>query len=125
MWRRKPERPAIDFALQLEMVPLRNAKVAREDVADGARLTVDLRHRGLAAALARPLRLRRNKSYVLQGAGLELFDAIDGRRTVGDLADGLAERHRLTFFESRALVVEYLSGLIRRGLVVVARVAPE
>ena len=47
-----------------------------------------------------------------------VYGMIDGRKTFGELVDEFAAAEKLTFFESRALLGQFLQHLSRRGLVV-------
>jgi hypothetical protein len=113
----------LDFETQLHCVPVRNAGV-RASVSDrdpGALIVeVRLRYGGLLGVAARLVRARRARRYELAGIARELYEALDGKRTLEDFIDELSARDKLTFFEARALLVQYLKDLMQRGLVVIA-----
>lgn len=121
--RSPPEEPrprAFDFAKQLRTVPVPNVKArSSPDENGGLTLTVDLKYSDWLRPLAGLLRLRKEKKYLLDGLALELYRFLDGKRNIGDLVEKLMADHRLTFLESRALVIQYLGMLMKRGLVAV------
>ena len=110
----------MDFNSQLKSVPIRNAKVRTVSAkADSAVFEVDLKYNRLLYPFAMLLGMRKSRKYELYGLSLELYRTLDGTRSTENLIDELAERFKLTFFESRALVTSYLSMLRRRGLIVI------
>ena len=110
----------MDFNSQLKSVPIRNAKVRTVSAkADSAVFEVDLKYNRLLYPFAMLLGMRKSRKYELYGLSLELYRTLDGTRSTENLIDELAERFKLTFFESRALVISYLSMLMRRGLIVI------
>ena len=76
--------------------------------------------------LRRLLRASPTKRYKLDRLGTRVYRMIDGRKTYGELVDEFAAAEKLSFFESRALLGQFLQHLARRGLVVatVRRPAP-
>lgn len=124
--RRPARRPFRDLQDQLSSIPVCN-KRARilEEEPDHILVAIDLKYGPVAKFFRDALRLRDYKKYWLEGLGLKVFRSIDGKRSVGDLIDELAEEYALTFFESRALVVQFLQNLMERGLVVVGVTADE
>jgi len=115
-------KPTLDFEAQLHAVPVRNEKLRICDSSPGSDVLiaeVQLRYRGLLGSIANLVKARRRKRFELAGVSRELFEKLDGKQIVGDLVDWLCEQDRLTFLEGRALVLHYLSDLMKRGLVVV------
>lgn len=111
---------------QLRAVPVRNVRVERADgpAPGSAFFTVDLTY-GRKSWLARLLKARRRKKYLVDGLALELYDRLDGAATLADLMAWLMREHRLTFFESRGLAINFLHILVQRGLVaILAPAAP-
>jgi len=64
------------------------------------------------------LGLSPRKKYILDRIGAAFYRAVDGKKDLESLADEFAAREKLTFFESRALVGQYLQTLTKKGLVV-------
>lgn len=112
----------LDFDTQLHCVPVRNKKVdiTYPDDPDGALLIeIDLKYSGILAIAASIFRSRKRKGYYLEGLSKELYEKLDGKRTVEDLVLELAKEEKLGFLESRALIVLYLKSLMEKGLVVI------
>lgn len=118
----KKRAAALDFAAQLQCVPVRN-EGARAAPApgnpDAVIVEVRLRYPGVLDAAARLVKARRVRRYELAGISRELFEKLDGRQTLENLIDSLAAEEQLTFLEARALLVQYLRDLMQRGLVVI------
>ena len=115
-------KPSLDFDTQLHAIPVRNEKLEitpSDRNPDALIVGVALRYRGLLGVVARYVRARERKRYELTGISRELFERLDGKRSVEELIDWLCEQDQLTFLEGRALVLQYLRDLMRRGLVVI------
>ena len=107
------------FRRSLRAVPVRNARARAVPAADGSlRVEVPLRYSGFQSFLRRLLPARDSRTYALEGVGREVYESIDGKKNFETLIDEFAARHRLSFFEARALLASYLQLLARRGLVV-------
>jgi hypothetical protein len=63
--------------------------------------------------------LRDYKRFHLDAIGREVYESIDGKKSFEELIDLFSESHKLTFFESRALLMQYVEILMKRGLVVI------
>lgn len=118
----KPD-PSEMLAFQLDSVPVRNEQVKVQRGDDGSvKLTVPMRHSGWSRALRHVLPLSEERNVELDAFGSEFLSQCDGRRSVEDLIDALSEKWKLSFFESRGLVLTFLRQLMKRGLVAI--VAP-
>ena len=110
------------FREALKAVPVRNAHVKAAPLPeDPLRLEVEvelLYRTPVQRFLRRLLRAAPTKRYRLDRLGTRVYGMIDGRKTFGELVDEFAAAEKLTFFESRALLGQYLQHLSRRGLVV-------
>ncbi len=119
-------KPKLSFAGQLEAIPLPNQRLRVDDCGteQGGQgrvmVEIDLRYRGLARLAQRVFRLRTSRRYELNGIGLEVFRMIDGHKTFEQLIDQFSTCHQLTFFEARALLLQYIGMLAARAIVVVA-----
>lgn len=104
----------------LRIVPVRNSGIRAlpSDDPSALHLEVTLRYGPISSLLRPLLRFRSNRRYVLEGVGREVYEDIDGQATFEQLIDRFSERHRLTFFESRALLAQYYQLLSKRGLIV-------
>jgi hypothetical protein len=122
------KQPLLNFETQLQSVPVRNENVqlAPSDKDPEVLVAeVTLKYQGLLALAKALFNARKVKKLALTGLTRDLYEKLDGKTTVEDLIDHLMKAEKLTFFESRALVVEYLKGLMKRGLIVVAAERPE
>lgn len=115
-------KPKLTFEQQLDSIPVINRRLEVAEAEDGKSLEVgvELRYRGLAKVFKAPLKLRSVKRYQLQGVGLDVFRSIDGEKTFEQLIDDFAVKHKLTFLESRALLMQYIQMLMQRGIVSIA-----
>ncbi|WP_175577076.1 PqqD family protein [Desulfovibrio sp. DV] len=109
-----------DAALALAPVPSRD--VEQSSTADGlVRLSVPVSVRPALAGLAKRFgawdgRVLR-KTVELDAVGTFVWQHIDGRATVGEIATALAARYGLDANEARLAVAEFLRQLGRRGAV--------
>ena len=109
-----------DQAMELAPCPSRDVDASR--TAEGLwRLSVPVSVRPALAGLAKRLgvwdgRVLR-KTVELDAIGSFVWERIDGRATVGELAAALAERYGLDRDEAGLAVAEFLRQLGRRGAV--------
>ncbi len=105
---------------QLASIPVRNPGVSVSEDEEPGSLLIEqsLEYHGFAKFLAHYLPVRRRKRFLLEGLGADVYGRIDGKKTVEQLIDEFADEHKLTFLESRALLLNYLRTLMKRGLVV-------
>ena len=116
-------KPPLSFETQLKTVPYRNERVRLtrpEGNPDALIVEADLAYNGVVKLLAGLLKPKKSKKYQLEGLARECYERIDGHRTVEQFIDELMAEHKLTFFEARALIAQYLKGLMERGLIVIA-----
>lgn len=117
----------LDFHTQLRCIPVRNSSVtvsSPDHDPDGLIVEVRLTYRGLLSLAPALFKTKRTRRYHLTGLSRELYEKLDGKRTLEDLIDELSAEEKLTFLEARALLVHYLKDLMQRGLVVIASEAP-
>lgn len=116
------KRKYMAFEQHLHTLILRNRAVTEEpgDKADEITLVVPIRYDkpGLKP-LAKALKAREQKRYILEGTGLEVYRMLGGQKTFETLIDEFAETHQLTFFESRAFLMDYIRTLVERGIAVI------
>lgn len=113
---------AIDFESQLHTIPVRNEHVKLSPGSHDPELLiveVELRYRGLMKVLVPLVQARKQKRYELAGLARELYEKLDGKRTVEALIDEMCAEEQLSFLEARALVAQYLRNLMQRGLIVI------
>ena len=102
--------------------PVRNTKAETHRGGDGL-LSVTVRSKKpwfVVPPLTWFVKPRYTKTYTLDKLGTEVWDLCDGERTVEEIVDAFASRHRLTFHEARASVTGYMSELVRRGAIAIA-----
>ena len=102
----------------LKAVPVRNAHVFVSPGPNPGELSleVELAYKSAAMRILRDLfGLSSRKKFVLDRIGAAFYES---KKNLETLADAFAAREKLTFFESRALVGQYLQTLTKRGLVV-------
>ncbi len=112
----------LDPGRQLAAIPVRNVHVRTAPGSAPGEIVIELtlRYTGWRGLLARWLKPRATRRYLLDGFGREVYEAIDGVRSFEQLADAFAARHKLTFLEARGLLAQYHRTLVARGLVAVA-----
>ena len=120
---RNPSPPRLLFGSledQLQATPVRNEKVeiAKSDDGKSLRITLDLKY-GKWNFMARLVKARQKKTYLLDGPALAVYQMLDGKTRLADLMAMMMQRYQLTFFESRALTINFLHILLERGLIVV------
>jgi hypothetical protein len=102
-------------------VPVRNEAAGVVDEGDTVRLSVALRRPWwLVPPISWIIKPRGDRAFGLDELGTEVWRLCDGERTVEQIIEAFAERHRLTFHEGRVSVMTYLKELMRRGLLVIA-----
>lgn len=70
----------------------------------------------VGAFVERTLKLERTRRFELDELGKTYFDAVDGSRTLGEIALQLAETHGLEPEEGRRAVRAFTATLVSRGL---------
>jgi len=120
------KRRHLELGQQLSSIPVRNEKVKvhRGDDGNSIEIEVELRYRQWMLPLTKLLNMRHKKRFLLDGVGQEVYESIDGKKSFEKLIDDFAERHKLTFFESRALLMHYIQILTKRGLIVIGVKTP-
>lgn len=101
-------------------VPTRNLDASTRPAGDGLVVEVPLKKpagvwRILSLFVSMPSRHR----MFVDKLGAALLDECDGNKNVRDIITGFAEQHRLSFLESRELIMIYLKKLIEKGVVAV------
>jgi len=114
----KPER--IDLEQLLDAIPTTNAAVRVERQGDAVVLFVPIRRRfWMGPPFSWLLPFRKERGFALDALGAEVFSACDGERTLEQIIEGFAGRHRLRFHEARLAVTQFLRSLSERNLVAV------
>lgn len=113
------EAPRADAPVRdpLDAVPVVPAEVRFEAFGDGLLLERRVAAAGrLGGFVERTLGLRMSRRFELDALGKAYFEAIDGSRTLAEVASELAERRGLSPDEGRRAVRAFTETLVARGL---------
>lgn len=83
----------------------------------GIAVVVPLKYPRILHALSAFLPLPETRTYLVEGRGLEIYELIDGTRSLESIIDQFRANHALTFYEARTLVLAYLTTLTKKGLI--------
>jgi hypothetical protein len=123
----KKEQPELRALLQMQLtaVPIVNQAVQEFPFSSGGlRLSIRLQRRGWSRVLGGLLPLSHEKKLELDPIGAEVFQMFDGQHTLEEIIDIYRERWNLSFFESRAVILEFLRRLGRYDLILFKIRAP-
>jgi hypothetical protein len=116
--------PAAMLRRQLATVPVLNARAGVTRLSDGrVRLDVPPNERPWVRAARLILPLRRGRRVELDALSSSVLDLCDGKRSVGEIIAAHQRRWRLSFYEARGMILEFLRRLTARGIV--ALVVPQ
>ena len=116
----KEDRPDLKTLLEMQLsaVPIINQAVRESFVSsDRIRLAIPFRRRWWTRFLKGPFRLSTEKKLELDPIGTEVFGMFDGERTLEQIIDAFRERRMLSFFEARAVILEFVRRLMRYNLI--------
>ena len=108
---------------QLRSIPMKNEAVTVRQRGQAAEVAVPMQQRAWSRFLGHFLKLSKQKSVELDELGTEIYEMCDGVNTVEDIIDSHQQRWKLSFFESRAMVLQFMKQMMRRNLIVI--VAPK
>lgn len=115
-----PSSKTVHLQRQLAAVPVRNV-LARpsQQQTNGAGIAVEvpLKYPRIIRLLGTYLPLPGTRTFLVEGRGREIYDLIDGTRSLETIIDQFRVPHALTFYEARALVLAYLTTLTKKGLI--------
>lgn len=63
---------------------------------------------------------REHRTVALDSLGKEVYQAVNGRRSVEQIVEHFAKKHRLRFHEARLSVMQFLKMLAQRNIVILA-----
>jgi len=103
----------------LRSVPVANVSMKVEGRADGSALvSIPMRRPGwLVPPLTWILPYSSHRRVELDPVGAGVLQLCDGQRTVEDIIEEFADRHRLSFRESQLPVTQFIRMMLERGLV--------
>ena len=103
---------------QLRSVPVANQAVAIKATSeDKLQLSVPFNRTHWSKAVRHLLPLSEETNIELDRLGAEIFALCDGEHTVEELIDCHKDRWKLSFFESRAMILQFLQHLMRHNFI--------
>ena len=115
--------------IQLQSIPVVNQAVevvSGADVPEGCiRLSAPLRRNGLSRWLGRVVTMSKERVIELDRVGKEFFGLCDGEHTVEEIIDHHMERWQLSFYEARALTLQFLYRLMKYEFILILAPALE
>jgi len=108
------------FLQSLKVVPIHNTsvRVISGENPNELEIEVELTYESAFKQIfKKALKPRQKRRFILDGIGKRVYTSIDGKKTFEQIIDEFATSEKLTFFESRALLGQYLQTLTRRGLI--------
>jgi hypothetical protein len=106
----------------LRAIPVHNdaARIEYLQEKHSARISVPaVKPKWMVAPVTWFVRFRSRKEYDLDCIGLFVWDRCTGSSTVEQIIDVFAKQYVLTFHESRVAVTEYITLLIKRGILAI------
>ncbi len=122
----KSEEPSSSelLARQLRSIPVVNSAVKMRDLSGRKKLiTVPLAEKRWGRVAKRIFPIRREKKLEIDALSAEILGLFDGKRTVEDVIDVHKDRWKLSFFESRGMILDFMKRMVKRAVVVL--VVPE
>jgi len=102
----------------LASVPHRNEAMEVEPAGKGLLLSVPVRRpRWLVPPLSWVLPWSGYRRVELDEPGAEVFNLCDGKRSVEEIIETFAKRHKLSFREGQVAVTQFLRELLKRGII--------
>ena len=104
----------------LGAVPQKNDAVKVEPAGDGLLVSVPIpRPRWLVPPISWVLPFSDHRRVELDAPGKTVLELCDGKRTVEEVVETFAQKHKLSFRESQLAVTRFFRDLVRRGIIVV------
>jgi hypothetical protein len=114
----RDHRDAAPMRDPLDAVPVVPAEVRSSPLGNGIQLERRVPAEGLIGSFVeRTLGVRRTRRFELDAVGTAYFQAIDGSRTLAEIARELGTRRGLDADEGRRAVRAFTETLVARGLV--------
>jgi hypothetical protein len=104
----------------LAAVPQKNSAIKVEPAGDGLLVSVPIpRPRWLVPPISWILPFSDHRRVELDGPGKTVLELCDGQRTVEEVVESFAQRHKLSFRESQLAVTKFFRELVQRGIMVI------
>ena len=98
-------------------VPTRNPSVEVETIENGLRLRIDRDQTVMPWYVRMMPKPPPDKTFEMDHVGAFVWNMCDGRHTIAQIADALADEKKLEMKEAEVALVNYLRTLSKRGLI--------
>jgi hypothetical protein len=115
-------RPTI--AQQMAAVPVRNARLTITEDDSGVSLTRSVVYKAWMQPFVRFMRMPPTRTFRLEGIGWQVWRRLDGTTTIGEVVERFALERKLSYHESRALLMHYFRSLVERGVIAIVGIEP-
>lgn len=116
--------PEVLMSTQMRSIPALNAAVKVQELNGGRKLLIaPLDHRGWTLIVKRIFPVRSVRKIEIDRLSAELLKQCDGNTTVGEIIERHQARWKLSFFEARGMVLEFLKQMVRNRILLL--VVPE
>ena len=110
-----------DWISMLKAVPVKNSAAEIHETASGLSVRVFNRKNDSRFFLLRWIvPYNPYRTIQLDAIGAAIWHLCDGKRTIEELCDLFAKEYRLSFHEARSGLTDYLSKLIRSGVLAIS-----
>ncbi len=117
----KPHKSSLTLDRLLATVPVANRAVTAKRLGEGMHVVLPIRRRWWnSPPFSWLLPYREHRTVALDALGREVYEAVDGHRTVEQIVERFAHTHRLRFHEARLSVMQFLKMLAQRNIVILA-----
>ncbi len=120
MAKKKKMKP-ISFERQMNsLVRINDAAILDEEGTDYIKLKIKLTHSWFAKVIGLLYKLRDYKKHLITGFNYELYCLIKSEPIrMRDLIQWFIDREKLSFFEARTLMMQYVGNMMQRALIAV------
>jgi len=120
--RSRKDKPSREMTLSqfLAAVPQKNSAIKVELAGDGLLVSVPIpRPRWLVPPISWILPFSDHRRVELDEPGKIVLELCDGQRTVEEVIESFAQKHKLSFRESQLAVTKFFRELVQRGIMVI------
>ena len=96
-----------------------NQRITVTEDAEGIGLTQTLHYGWWLRPVRRLMNLPQSRVYRLEGTAVAVWRMLDDTATIGAIVETFAAEHRLSYHESRAMLMSYLRVLVNRGVIAI------
>ncbi len=118
---KKQNMKPVSFERQMNaLVRINDAAIVDKEDTEYIQLKIKLTHGWFAKIINILYKMRDYKKHLLTGFNCELYRLIKSEPIrMRDLIQWLIDREKLSFFEGRALMMQYIGNMMQRALIVV------